>query len=286
MGKSIQRVLVTGGGGFIGSHIVRGASQWAPGVEVLAPLRRALDLTDFRAVREWFDRERPDAVIHCAALSRVNACAENPTLAQRVNVDLVSLLLEVASDVLFVHLSTDLVFDGKKGNYTETDAVAPLNLYAETKVAAEHLVQAHPAHLLLRTSLNYGTSTSGHRSFNEDIVDNWRAGKSRTFFNDEFRSPIPVVITARAIWELLQKQSTGLFHLGGAERMSRWEMAQLKLKAFPEFAHLAVEGSTSDYAGPPRAADTSLDCTKLQAGLSFELPRFSDWYEQNVLARK
>ena len=286
MGKSIKRVLVTGGGGFIGSHIVRCASQWAPGLEIVAPLRRELDLTDFKAVREWFGRERPDAVIHCAALSRVNACAENPDLAQRVNVDLVSLLLEVAPEAHFVHLSTDLVFDGKKGNYNEADSVAPLNLYAETKVAAEQLVLAHPSHLVLRTSLNYGTSTSGHRSFNEDIVDNWRAGRSRTFFNDEFRSPIPAAVTAHAIWELLQKQVHGLFHLGGSERLSRWDMAKLKLQAYPEFAHLAVEGSTRDYAGPPRAADTSLDSSKLQAGLSFELPRFSVWYDQNVLARK
>ncbi len=278
------RVLVTGGGGFIGSHVVRLAPGFAPGAEVLAPLRRQLDLLDSHAVEAWFREHKPDVVIHCAALSRAVACDENPQLARLLNVDLVRQLVDMAADCRFVHLSTDLVFDGSKGRYNESDAIGPLNIYAETKAAAEKIVATHPRHLLLRTSLNYGASSSSHRSFNEDIIENWRLGRARTFFTDEYRSPIPVEATVRAIWELVFQGVLGLYHLGGSQRLSRWDLASLLLNQHPEFRHLAQSGSLKDYRGPRRAADTSLDSSKVQTHLSFPLPGLAEWLERRSAA--
>jgi len=275
--SSTQRALITGGAGLIGEHLIETAATCAPGWEVLAPLRRELDLTNFKGVTAWFERERPDLVIHCAALSRVSACEANPTLARRVNVDLTRHLATLAAGVPFVFLSSDLVFDGAKGCYREEDAVAPLHVYGRTKAEAEDVVRAHSCHLIIRTSINYGHSRTGHRSFNEEILQAWREGRPLTFFTDEFRSPLAAEITARAVWELAARGVTGVFHVAGAERLSRWDIGQLLLQRHPEYRALARPGSFRDFQGPPRAADTSLDCAKAQALLSFRLPGFSEW---------
>jgi dTDP-4-dehydrorhamnose reductase len=275
--SSTKRALITGGAGLIGEHLIGAAARCAPGWEVLAPFRRELDLTHFKGVTAWFEKERPDLVIHCAALSRVSACEANPHLARRVNVDLTRHLATLAAGVPFVFFSSDLVFDGAKGGYTEQDAVAPLHVYGRTKADAEEIVRKHARHLIIRTSINYGHSRTGQRSFNEEILQAWREGRPLTLFTDEFRSPLAAELTARAVWELADKGASGVFHVAGTERLSRWDIGQLLLQRHPEYRELARPGSFRDFQGPPRAADTSLDCARAQALLSFALPKFSEW---------
>jgi dTDP-4-dehydrorhamnose reductase len=94
-------------------------------------------------------------------------------------------------------------------------------------------------------------------------------------FEDEFRCPIPAEITARAIWEIIGQ--AGLFHLCGAERLSRYEIGELIAANRPELKPKIVRGSLRDYKGSPRSPDTSMSCAKIQQLLSFPLPRFSDW---------
>src|SRR2546430_717015 len=95
------------------------------------------------------------------------------------------------TEIPLVFLSTDLVFDGKKGNYVETDPVHPLSVYADTKVRAEPYVLAQPNHVVVRTSLNAGHSPTGDRAFNEEMRKAFAAGRTLSLFEDEFRCPIP-----------------------------------------------------------------------------------------------
>jgi dTDP-4-dehydrorhamnose reductase len=250
---------ITGAGGLIGSHLVRIAAQHAPDWEVRALTRPELDLTDYAAVRRLFARERPALLIHCAALSRSPACQKNPTLARRLNVELVAQLTELAAEIPFVFFSTDLVFDGRKGNYVETDTVNPLSIYAETKVAAERIVLANAQHTVVRTSLNAGVSPTGDRSFSEEMRLAWQAGKTLKLFRDEFRCPIPVAVTARAVWELDVHHKPGLYHLAGCERLSRWQIGQLLAVRCPWLNPRIESASLKDYDGLPRAPDTSLN---------------------------
>jgi dTDP-4-dehydrorhamnose reductase len=111
----------------------------------------------------------------------------------------------------------------------------------------------------------------------EQLRRAWKKGDRVRLFTDEYRSPIAAAVTARAVWEIVRQAQAGIFHLAGAERLSRWEIGQLIQAMYPEL-HLHLEpGSIRDYVGPPRPADTSLDCRKLQQMLSFPLPRFSEW---------
>jgi dTDP-4-dehydrorhamnose reductase len=259
-------VWISGAGGLIGSYILR-----------VAPYKLKV-----RAIpKDCLSSQPPDLLIHCAALSKSAACEKDPKLAHQSNVELTQRLCEFARDSRFIYLSTDLVFDGTKGDYSETDAVNPLTVYGHTKAEAEQIVLKNPRHVVIRLALNAGVSPTRDRGFNEEIHNAWRKGETLNLFTDEFRNPIAAVVTARAIWELMEKDATGLFHLGGAEKLSRWQIGQLLGERWTDVTPRMKPGSVRDYEGPPRSPDVSMNCAKAQKLLSFPLPRFSQWLREN-----
>ena len=272
---------ITGAGGLIGNYLVQTAPQFAPEWSVQGLTRAKLDLLDFDSVRRAFEEQRPRLIIHCAAMSRSPDCQAHPQLARRINVEATATLAELAQDVTLVLLSSDLVFDGRAGNYDETDAVGPLSVYAETKVAAEQIVLANPRHTVVRTSLNGGTSPTGNRGFNEELRLAWRAGQTVKLFKDEFRCPTPAAVTAQAVWELVNRERTGLFHLAGSERLSRLQIGGLIAARWPQLNPKIEATSRKEYQGAPRPADTSLNCTKVQKLLSFSLPGLAAWLREH-----
>jgi dTDP-4-dehydrorhamnose reductase len=224
-----------------------------------------------------FAQDKPQLVVHCAALSKSPACQANPELARLVNVEVTERLAGLASDIPFLFFSTDLVFDGAKGDYTEEDPVHPLSVYAETKAAAEEIVLGNPLHTVVRTSLNGGTSPTGDRGFNEEMRQAWKAGRTLNLFVDEFRCPIAAEVTAKAVWELTRSGFAGLYHLAGSERLSRWEIGRLLAARWSRLRPAIQPGSLKDHQGPPRSPDTSFNCSKIQRLLSFPLPGFTEW---------
>ncbi len=274
-------VLITGGGGLIGSHLVKLAPEFASEWNVVGLVRRNLDLTDGAATRRAFERFRPDVVIHCAALSKSTDCEANPPLARVLNVEVTARLAELAAEIPFVFFSTDLVFDGRQGNYIESAPVSPLSVYGETKAAAEQIVLGNPRHTVIRTSLNGGVSPTGDRGFNEEVRRSWQQGRQLTFFRDEFRCPIPAAATARAVWELAAHGATGIYHVAGSERLSRLQIGQLLAERWPQLNPKFNAGSLKEYQGAPRAADTSLNSGKTQKILSFHLPGLGTWLKAN-----
>jgi dTDP-4-dehydrorhamnose reductase len=260
---------------------VNTAGQYAPGRAVIGLTRGGLELTDFAAVRGEFRRQQPGLVIHCAAMSRSPECQANPALARRVNVEATAHLADLAADIPFIFFSSDLVFDGEAGNYDEAAPVAPLSIYGETKAAAEQRVLANPRHTVIRTSLNCGESREGNRAFSEE----WRlalaAGRTLRLFTDEYRSPIHARVTAQAVWELAAREEAGLFHLAGAERLSRWDMGRLLAERWGRWGPQLEPASRLEYPGARRPADTSLNCGKVQRRLSFRLPGLTAWLAAN-----
>ena len=272
-----KTVWITGAGGLIGNYLVQTAPQFAPGWLVRGLMRADLDLADFDAVRRTFRCDAPELVIHCAALSKSPECQKNPGLARKLNVEVTALLAELAADVRFIFFSTDLVFDGRTGNYDESATVNPLSVYAETKAVAEKIVLANPRHTVIRTSLNGGTSPTGDRGFNEQLRQAFTDGQTVKLFTDEFRNPIPAAVTARAVWELAAQDKTGLYHVAGSERLSRWELGSLIAARWPRLKAKLEAGSLKEYRGAPRAPDTSLNCAKVQNVLSIPLPALTGW---------
>ena len=268
---------ITGAGGLIGAHIARNAPrEWS----ARALARAELELTDSAAVREAFKRDEPRLVIHCAALSKTLVCERSPDKARTNNVEVTRVLAELAADIPLLFFSTDLVFDGAEGNYSEDDAPNPLTVYAETKLAAEQMILTNPKHTVIRTSLNAGRTSSG-TAFNEQWRATWQRGETLNLFVDEFRSPIAAEVTARAVWELTAANQPGLYHLAGSERLSRYDIGWLLAAGEPQLNASIARGSIRDYTNMRRSPDCSLDVSKVQQLLSFPLPKFSEWLREN-----
>jgi dTDP-4-dehydrorhamnose reductase len=275
------RVWITGAGGLIGNTLRQTASTSVPSWQVYGTTRHDGNLTDAATVRTIFQTIRPDVIIHCAGMTQSAACERNPAQARTMNVEMTARLAELADRIRLVFFSTDLVFDGRAGHYDETAPVNPLNVYGETKIQAERLVLKNPAHTVIRTSLNGGVSPRGDRGFNEELRRAWQAGHTVNLFTDEFRCPIAARITAQAVWALIDQNHAGLYHVAGAERLSRWQIGQLVAQRWPRLNPILTSVSRLTYTGPPRPEDTSLNCAKVQELLPFTLPGLTEWLGSN-----
>ena len=271
------RAIITGAAGLIGQYLVKAASRWAPAWDVEGLTRADLDLTDRENVERMWQSIKPNAVIHCAALSRTKDCEQDPELARRINVEASAHLAQLSQNIPFIFLSSGEVFNGKTGWYRESDEPNPINVYGQTKLEAEQAVLQNPRHTVVRIVLTAGTSGTGDRSFVEDMCRVAKAGKDVTLYADEFRCPLPAGVIARVIWELVSRKRPGLYHLGGSERLSRWEIGETLLPWCPELKGRLVKGSARNHVGSPRPSDLSLRCDKIQRLLSFRIPGFREW---------
>ena len=271
------RAIITGAAGLIGQYLVKTAPRWAPDRRVQGLTRADLDLTDHANVERTWQSIKPATVIHCAALSRTKDCEQDPASARRINVEATAHLAQLSQDIPFIFLSSGEVFDGRTGWYGETDEPNPINVYGQTKLEAEQAVLQNPRHTVVRIVLTAGMSETGDRSFVEDMCRTAKSGKDVTLYADEFRCPLPAGVIARVTWELVDLKQPGLYHLGGNERLSRWEIGETLLPWYPELKGRLIQGSAQNHVGSHRPADLSLRCDKIQNLLSFRISGFREW---------
>jgi dTDP-4-dehydrorhamnose reductase len=268
-----QRILVTGATGQLGAYVVhelveRGAdvvawSHSSPTI-IAGVTARPVELTNANAVAAAFRDAAPTAVIHAGALAAVADCARDPTMAVAVNYrgsDVLAYLASVARTKL-VLVSTDLVFDGERGNYTEDDPPSPLSVYGRTKADAERVVLAYPEHAVVRVSLLFGPSRNGRASFFDSQVASLRNGEPIRCFQDEWRTPLALPIAAKVLVEIASLDATGLLHVGGPERLSRLEMGQRLAAHLGANPALIEAVSRMSIPGEPRPRDTSLNSSR------------------------
>lgn len=242
-----------------------------------------MDLTDRAVVKEQVAALKPDAIIHTAALTDVEECERDPLKARQINVEvtkeLANLGEKLGSEVVYV--STDYVFDGKRRDYSETDAPRPINFYGESKLLGEEAVRLFcPRSLVIRTSI-FGFNIQPKIGQVEYFRESLAGGKFITRFSDQFSSPIYTGDLSQVILELLEHRSTGLFHVGGGERVSRYDFAVKVAETFSlppgrirpaPFTHL--EGLAQ------RPRDSSLCSEKIERYLKMELPKIEDGLER------
>jgi dTDP-4-dehydrorhamnose reductase len=218
-----------------------------------------LDLAAPSAVREVLERERPHAVFFCAYDK------SDPSIT--VDAAVSAARAAVALGARFVMFSSDLVFDGATGGYTEQSVTSPVSLYGEMKAEAEALVRAeHPGALVIRTSLLVGESGTMLRPSYE--CDSLVRGQSVALYRDEWRSPTLADDVARASWELCSLEVSGVFHVAGAERLTRVELGRIVCELFRFDPALIREADRP----PSRPRDTSLDSRRVAALLGW-VPR-------------
>jgi dTDP-4-dehydrorhamnose reductase len=217
----------------------------------------------------------PDVLVHCAALANVDACDLQPELAERMNALLPGELAMAAekSDVHMMHISTDAIFDGRKGNYREDDEPNPLSNYAHTKLEGEKAVlQACPDAIIARVNF-FGWSMSGRRSLAEWFVSNLTAGRFVNGFTDILFCPLEVTQLCEFLQMMLEKELKGLYHVVSSESISKYAFGVKLAEAFHLDSKLIKPVSWKD--GGLLAARSpllTLDTSKLEKALGVTMP--------------
>jgi dTDP-4-dehydrorhamnose reductase len=185
-----------------------------------------------------------------------------------VNVAATRLLSTWASehDRRLIYTSTDLVFDGESSWYREGDPARPILAYGQSKHAAERFVLDAPRGLVARLSLLYGPSRSGREGFFDRAVVALRSRGEQAFFTDEFRTPLDYNTAANVLVRLAESGICGVIHVGGPERLSRFELMRRAAVALEIDPSLIFPNRRADVPlSEPRPADVSLDTSRLRS---------------------
>jgi len=206
-----MKVVVTGAAGQLGAAI---AATWRDRADIVPAPRAALDIADPRAVDALVARERPDAIVNCAAYNDVDGAEDHAVDAITVNALAVRALARAAADTgaVFVHYGTDFVFDGRADRpYTEEDEPAPQSVYASSKLLGEWFAADAPRYYALRVESLFG---GAHRRSSVDrIADLIRAGEPARVFTDRTVTPSYVADVADATWRLMDTHAPfGVYH--------------------------------------------------------------------------
>jgi dTDP-4-dehydrorhamnose reductase len=280
-----KRLLITGASGLLGLNCAMqaaGDSRYAvTGVvnhnEMTGVPFNVVqaDLARPQAVKELLERTRPDVMIHCAALANLEACEAQPELAWRLNGVVPGELAAAAvqAGIKLVHISTDAVFDGQQGDYTEEDTPNPLGVYARSKLAGEEAVaQANPQAIIARVNF-YGWSLNGTRSLAEFFYRNLSVGKNVKGFTDIFFCPLLVNHLAELLLKMVEKDLKGLYHVVSAEHLSKYEFGCRIARLFDLDEKLITPSSWK--AGglqAQRSPDLTMNTGKLARDLGISLP--------------
>lgn len=234
----MKRLLVTGINGFVaGSVVMQAYKDWEiHGLYRSLPadfpervITHRIDLTEKVMLEELFMRIQPDAVIHTAAIANIDFCENNQELAWKINAGITESIANLckSAGVKLVACSTDTVFEGDKGFYTETDEPHAVNYYASTKIELERIVlAASPINVVARLALVMGLPIFGTgNSFLADMIEKLSKGESVTFPENETRTPIDVITLGAALLELAGNDFSGIIHLAGNTRINRYLMA-------------------------------------------------------------
>ncbi len=268
-----MKLIVTGGSGFVSGSIIK---QVPANMEIYA-ISRQDEPKNLPHHIQWLKiisqeehaniiyEVKPDAIIHTSAMADIDECEKYPDLAWKVNVELTRLLLNSAEKVScrFIYCSTDTVFDGTKGMYTEKETPIPVNHYAKTKVQAEQEVsRTKIPYVIARLSLVMGFPVLGvGNSFLARMQKRIQEGKPVPMPEDEYRTPIDVITVGRALIELAQTSFEGIIHLAGNERISRYNMAKIIAREMSWDETLIHPHVITDTLRAPRPKDASLNNT-------------------------
>jgi dTDP-4-dehydrorhamnose reductase len=252
--KSKLRLLITGGSSYLGQSLVPLATAvhdtrytYFHHDPLAAGQGERVDLRDGTAVHHLVTTCQPDVIIHTAGSNR----GEDMEAVIRLGARHITQAAQ-AVNARLIHLSTDVVFRGDAPPYAETAVPTPINAYGRAKADAERIVQSHPNHVIVRTSLIYGLESMDHSTA-------WAAGALRarqpvTLFNDQIRNPVWVETLSSACLELAQHSFTGILHVAGRQVMSRAEFG-LKL-----LDYWGIQERDSLTIGPTNSNTWSLNC--------------------------
>jgi dTDP-4-dehydrorhamnose reductase len=277
-------ILVTGASGLLGASVAflaREQGRKVVGLYHRHPLHidgvewLGADLADPAETHRIFLQVEPSIVVHCAAATNVDWCEEHPVEAHRINVMMPAAIAEMAAQIgaRLLYISTDSVFDGECGNYAETDKPSPVNVYAKTKLQGEkEVLRHHPAASIARVNL-YGWNAQNKESLAEWILNQLTLGNVVPGFSDVHFCPVLANDVADVLLALLDQNLSGLYHIVGSERVSKYEFARRVASTFGfDPGQVVPTRLANAKLKARRPQDSSLNTEKICAALGRPMP--------------
>jgi dTDP-4-dehydrorhamnose reductase len=278
------KLLITGGSGFLGWNLAKYAAELYEvsftysqhPITIPECQEYHIDLQNQSEVEDLLEDLQPEVLIHTAALTNVDVCEKRRSLAHEINVAATNHLVKCAEELgcRFVYISTDLVFDGQKGNYSETDRPNPINYYGETKFLGEKAVMdISTNYLVVRMALMYGNGNGVNGCFTDWLRKGIEKKQSVPLYTDQYRTPLFVFDGIRALLELIEKPvKNKILHLAGRERLNRYDFGQKFIKIFGYSDQWLRPTKIQDVTSSgQRGSDCSLNTKAIQSLLSFQL---------------
>jgi len=287
------KVIVTGSNGLLGQSLLNILSEEKEKYEVYGFSRGinrsgredfkyvSIDITNKENLNKSIKHIQPDFIINTAAMTQVDDCENNKEACDLLNVDVVKWLSEIAKEINahVIHISTDFIFDGVKGNYKETDTPNPISYYGLSKLKSEQVLTSSNINFtILRTILVYGKVFDMSRS---NIVlwvkQMLEEEKEITIVDDQYRTPTYVLDLAMACKISMDKKATGVFNISSSKLMSVFEITQEIAEVFNLDKSLLKPISTSTLnQTAPRPAKTGFDLSKTNEELGFYPKTFKE----------
>jgi len=279
-----KRLLIIGSNGKLGSALARHYSRnsdyeiLCSGNEELSLVENvdyiAADITKRNSVKNIFHKFFPDYVINAAGFTNVDACESNKELSWNVNVKGTESIAmsSWAIDSHLVYISSDYVFDGKEGPYTEEDIPHPISYYGRTKLAAENAVRTSGTkYTIIRTNVLYGSNENSHPDFASWVINSLKQGKEIRIVTDQYNNPAFVDDLVDGINKTLERGAQGIYNLAGEEVISRYEFTLRLARYFCLDESLIKPIATVDLKQPaPRPLRSGLVITKASADIGYK----------------
>lgn len=292
-----MKILITGANGLLGQKLVALLTN-QPDIEVVATSRgdnriacdlvnytyRNMDITRAEQVNFIIDKEKPDVIIHTAALTNVDECELDHDKCWLLNVRAVEYLIEAAErqGCFFIQLSTDFIFSGERGPLCEEDQANPVNFYGQSKLEAEKMVmQSKLDYAIVRTILVYGITPNMSRS---NIIlwvkESLEQNKSIRVVDDQYRTPTLAEDLAIGCYLIAEKRAKGIFHISGKDRLTPYQIALQTAEFFNLDAGLITRTDSSEFKQPAmRPPETGFIIDKAAEVLGYSPHSFKEGIE-------
>lgn len=269
-----MRTLIFGGTGLLGPYLKDAFGREGDVVTIGRDHgERRLDVTEPDAVKALLKERAPDVVLNCLALTDVDRCEEDPALADRLNRgSVVNLVRNISKEVPFVQFSTDQVYNGESGPYSEED-IGPINAYGRSKRAGEEAALMHANALVLRVNFFGRSRTPGRASLSDWLLKSATDKQPMTLFTDSFFSPLRMNTVAEITRDLVQRGLAGTFNLGSRNGASKASFAVRLCDRMGLSLENAVEGESRNIVGrAPRPRDMRMNVSKIEDAAEITLP--------------
>lgn len=276
-----MRIAITGASGLLGHALIASAS---PRHDIIAGIHSSelldvgsieqslLDLTDTQSIRRFVEQSRPDYLIHSAAITDVDLCEREPKRAQLLNADATRLIVDAVRNLptRVVYISTDYVFDGTAGPYSETDATNPINVYGKTKLEGELAIRSLDERgMIVRSASFLGHGGPERPTFAERMLETMRTNPPLKSAVDQISNVAPVDELAFGILRLIGSGGTGIWHIAHPRLISRYDLAVMLAKRAGLDANRCVQRVAYESLGRTarRPLRSGLNCEKATSAL-------------------